>query len=239
MTEGILVLRGTEQIGDQGPTVIDCGLWCQLALWMGIRYLVGDVLFDELIDLKETKFTLTCNYYGPISEDGTDGNLLSMYYDRASAQDRPRAVLTKAIFNDPRYIYKHPGGMNRLENVVQVGDVVIAFFPGEKCVLTMPGLEDRLLTAYNANQSSSALENISIYKRLPDHHLVGIPREMLGELAIRAEELAYHTISEEEWEDGRISREKEADNLELVFQTSRLIQNLQRVSKGECVQLPL
>lgn len=32
----------------KGPTVIDCGMYCQLSLWFGIRYVLGDEQFDAL-----------------------------------------------------------------------------------------------------------------------------------------------------------------------------------------------
>src|SRR3990167_6601987 len=31
----------------QGPTVIDCAIFCQLSIWFGIRYMLGNAVFDE------------------------------------------------------------------------------------------------------------------------------------------------------------------------------------------------
>jgi hypothetical protein len=43
----------------QGPTTLDCGMFCQLLLWMAIHYLVGDGLFDRLFKFGQGHLALT------------------------------------------------------------------------------------------------------------------------------------------------------------------------------------
>ncbi|KAK2666609.1 hypothetical protein RAB80_017726 [Fusarium oxysporum f. sp. vasinfectum] len=64
-----------------GPTVLDCGMWCQLLLWMMIRFLLGDDLFNKAFKYKKGKFAFTQSWGSSMNEDCTEGDLLHSFYD--------------------------------------------------------------------------------------------------------------------------------------------------------------
>ncbi|KAJ5346936.1 uncharacterized protein N7506_000189 [Penicillium brevicompactum] len=66
----------------QGPTTMDCGMFCQLLQWMAIRYMIGDGLFDRLFQFQKGKFTISQQCYSPANLENQTGNLLFPFYDR-------------------------------------------------------------------------------------------------------------------------------------------------------------
>lgn len=106
-----------------GPTALDCGMFCQLLLWMAIRSLLGDQLFDRIFDLPHREFALSQRGYNPLNADCV-GNLLYHLFDSGSARSSERSahedsIELRTFFNHPVYIMKHPGGSGRLQNVIR------------------------------------------------------------------------------------------------------------------------
>jgi len=119
----------------QGPTTLDCGMWCQLLLWMAIRYLIGDGLFDKLFKFGKRQFTLTQNHYQPMNKAGTTGSLLYPFYDKplhgkaTDSLESQTRIQTRAVYGHTAYIAKHPGGEARLYHVTQINGDNIIFEP--------------------------------------------------------------------------------------------------------------
>ncbi len=96
----------------QGPTVIDCGMFCQLSLWFGIRYLIGNAVFNRLFG--QAPFYVTQLLYEPIKDPSKPalGNPLYSFFepvsDQADVQKAPLGI--EYITNHKFYAYKHPGG---------------------------------------------------------------------------------------------------------------------------------
>uniref|UniRef100_A0A093X867 Putative Holliday junction resolvase n=1 Tax=Talaromyces marneffei PM1 TaxID=1077442 RepID=A0A093X867_TALMA len=118
----------------KGPTTLDCGMFCQLVLWMAIRYLIGDRLFGKLFKFEKGQFVLTQRWEVPIDDTRTIGNLLYPFYDDPNDEetkdlDSQARIRTRTMFNHALYLFKHPGGVGRLQNVIQVDEYNIIFDP--------------------------------------------------------------------------------------------------------------
>lgn len=50
----------------KGPTLIDCGMFCQLSIWFGMRYVLGDARFDQLFS--HSAMHITQFNYDPITD---------------------------------------------------------------------------------------------------------------------------------------------------------------------------
>lgn len=112
-----------------GPSTIDCGVYCQLLLWMAIRYLIGDKLFNELFDFKMGQFAKQ-DWDQP--DKGTASSLLYFLYDNplraeTSVSEPRTSIQIRSFFNHPDYLAKHPGGEGRLQNVIQIDNYYIIF----------------------------------------------------------------------------------------------------------------
>ncbi|EXK75621.1 hypothetical protein FOQG_19612 [Fusarium oxysporum f. sp. raphani 54005] len=90
-----------------GPTVLDCGMWCQLLLWMMIRFLLGDDLFNKAFKYKKGKFAFTQSWGSSMNEDCTEGDLLHSFYDEPEVNAMHYHIRTKTTCNDDAYLGKH------------------------------------------------------------------------------------------------------------------------------------
>lgn len=216
----------------QGPTTLDCGMFCQLLLWMAIRYLIGDGLFNELFKFKKGQFILTQNWDEPVNDVGTIGNLLYPFYDHPlQAPESQTRIHTKTVFNDEAYLAKHPGGEGRLHNVIQIdgyNSYNIVFDPGApRNILADAELETRSLQAYNAPRSLADEERLWFYANFPDFVHPDFAPKNWGVLAEEAKKFADHILTETEWKDRRSDREKRARGMHLTFNFQRLISSIE------------
>ena len=99
----------------QGPTTLDCAMWCQVFFWMCTRSLTKDELFDNVFCFPKGTFVLTQGLYQPINKARSYGNLLNNFFHdprkNKSAdfvQLAPR-IQIRSIFNHPEYSIRHPG----------------------------------------------------------------------------------------------------------------------------------
>uniref|UniRef100_A0A093UM96 Uncharacterized protein n=1 Tax=Talaromyces marneffei PM1 TaxID=1077442 RepID=A0A093UM96_TALMA len=215
----------------KGPTTLDCGMFCQLVLWMAIRYLIGDRFFDEIYKFEKGHFVITQNWDVPINGTRTIGNLLYPFYD---APDEVKAgslarIRTRTIFNHTYYRYKHPGGMDSLQNVTQIDGYNVIFDPdGNQTVLSTPQLNGMLRDAYNAPHDSIDKEKIWLYTTFPDYVHPDFAPLNYGVLAKAVERLAGHTVGENEWKNSEDERKELARGMDLVFNFQRLLSCLER-----------
>lgn len=213
----------------RGPTTIDCGMFCQFILWMAIRYLVGDDLFDASFKFEAGDFVLTQSWIeSPDSKDLT-GNPLYWFYDAPHPRDTLQGVTThqrigtRTFFNHPAYLVKHLGGMDLLHNVTQIDGYNHIFHPASKNVLSDAELDQMLLEAYNEPQDLADLEKIYTYEKIldgyahPDFHGV-----TCSELARHARASVQQQISQGEWSNGQSERQARATGMHLIFNFERL-----------------
>lgn len=208
-----------------GPTTLDCGMFCQFILWMAIRYLVGDDLFDASFKFDKGGFVLTQAWDLPLESTGNLGNLLHPFYDDFPGDvfsSHQKHIATKTSYNHANYLSKHPGGMDKLHNVTKIGEWNYILNPSAPSVLLDIELEKMLLEAYNSRQDLADLEKIAIYKLMPDHVHNDFAPKTFGLLAQEAEKLDGHGLSTDEWKHGQIERENHAAGLCLIFNFERL-----------------
>ncbi|PCD21365.1 hypothetical protein AU210_016330 [Fusarium oxysporum f. sp. radicis-cucumerinum] len=217
----------TQGIDDvmNGPTVIDCGMWCQLLLWMAIRFLLGDDVFNQTFRFEKGKFALTQSWGLPMNKECTDGDLLNSFYDEPGADATHYRVHTRTVCNDAAYLSKHPGGTTRLENFVKIGDRSFVF-GGTGCVrnvLSDEELDAHLRHSYNAPQHLADRQKIHQFYQYPhiQHPFYG--PISFGTLASRADMYAHHTLDEAEWKARRVIREELSRDHHLVFNFGRML----------------
>jgi hypothetical protein len=223
----------------QGPTTLDCGMFCQFILWMALRYLVGDTLFDELFKFQKGQFTLTQAWDEPINQLNSRGNMLYPFYDDPpfemttdSSQEEPR-IQTRTVFNHRTYPAKHPGGEALLHNGTRIDGEYMIFDPdAPKTILSRTELEQRLRKKYNTPRNSADLEKLWLYELAPDFIHTDFAPKSLGILAEEARDYEYHTLSETDWGESRTEREEEARELQLVFNFQRLISSVREAQEA-------
>ncbi|KAJ5115556.1 hypothetical protein N7526_011437 [Penicillium atrosanguineum] len=218
----------------QGPTTLDCGMFCQLLVWMAIRYLIGDNMFDLLFQFKKGEFTISQQCHKPVDPATQIGNLLFPFYDRPlhdkteyHLEARTR-IQMRAFFNHPRYLAKHPKGTGRLQNVIQIDDCFITFRPGApQNLLSSEQLEGALIAAYNAPRTLADEAEIRFFATNPDN-IHPYLKKSFGSLAREAKDFADHTLSEAEWRKTKFDRERMAHGCHLIFNFQRLITSLEK-----------
>jgi hypothetical protein len=212
----------------QGPTTLDCGMFCQLLVWMAIRYLIGDKLFDNLFKFKAGQFILTQKWDKPMNEAGSMGNLLYYFYDdprKMTDESLKPSIQTKTAYNYPKYPAKHLGGMGKLQNYTQIDDDIIIFDPeSTKQILPLGELDQKLRQTYNTPQDFADREKLEFYIESPAEALLSpFTNKSVEAIADTAKTLANHTLSDTEWKDSRDERTSREKGLHLVLNFQRLI----------------
>jgi hypothetical protein len=224
----------------QGPTTLDCGMFCQLLIWMAIRYLIGDMLFDNVFRFQTGTFILTQSWYQPMNEAGTVGSLLYPFYDHpqktpdVSLGSKPR-LETRTVFNHPAYFAKHPGGTGRLQNITQINDYSIIFDPeSHQNILLYENLSRKLRQTFDAPQSLADFEKLEFYSQFPQNvpSFNDIPQKSAEAIAEEAKKFATYTLSDEQWEASRGVRDYLARGLRRVLNFPRLTSRLQEAEKA-------
>lgn len=129
-----------------GPTVLDCGMFCQLGIWFGFRYVLGDEQFNEIMALSPlyiTQFNYQKNTQTPHL-----GNPLFRFFTITSESRNPMLQLN-CVFNINDYKFKHPAGHYKQHNCIVIDGLY--YIQEENKGLTRSELEDFLLKAYNNN----------------------------------------------------------------------------------------
>lgn len=141
----------------KGPTVIDCGMFCQLGIWFGIRHILGDDEFNKQFANKP--FFLTRFIYVDIVEEKEAlGNPLFAFF----SPDILSSVKIEHLFNHPSYSIKHPGGNLAGENALIIENNYHIFAPLKaQSEWSLGAVENLLRSAFNAepdSHDSSALD---------------------------------------------------------------------------------
>lgn len=187
----------------KGPTAIDCGMFCQLAIWFGIRYVLGNEIFDTLFG-RQALYVTQFNYSAPdTSSNPYTGSLLSSFMsgDAEIEDGIAESIQISYVSNIQDYQYKHPGGEANGQNCILTPDGLYTIFSPFRAEKKFPKsvIQDILFGFFNAPQDTHDLECLARYEKFPDqthpHHNMS-----LGLLKMFADDLKEKVISKPEWE---------------------------------------
>ncbi|KAJ6016430.1 hypothetical protein N7540_011021 [Penicillium herquei] len=219
----------------RGPTTLDCGMGCQIFILMGIRFMVGDDLFDRWCRFELGILAIRQQCYKPASPLNKVGNPLFYFFDMPVPDDTRNTlgsqarIRMRAFFNHRRYLAKHPKGTARLENVIQIDNNCILFRPGAaQSILSEEELEISFLKAYNAPRTLADEAEIRFYMQNPEK-MHPYLKKTFGSLADEAQHFRDHCLTDSEWRDTIDDRKKMAHGYHLVLNFERLVSSLMKV----------
>lgn len=223
----------------QGPTSIDCGMFCQLSIWMGSRAYLGDKLFDELFQY--TPFRITPYLYEPISNNDKfsySQNPLYPFFNPANNSIIANNALEIIyVQNDLNYLLKHPGGVSRGENCLVInGEYTLFANQPETQACTLESVETYLRDAYNAPQDEHDDQVLNSYASHTKQvrETFGIS---FGEYFKRHRKYASHQLTLDDWEKGRQEREQYQTRgpTRIVFDYIKFTQWIERIQKARAI----
>lgn len=191
----------------QGPTVIDCGMFCQLGIWFGIRNTLGDQKFNALFG--KTPFYITQLIYNRVlqSSEPYNGCPLFSFFDAEPNRDdnkdiQKHGLSFRHISNHPSYQLKHPGGLARGHNCFVVAEQYTLFDPSAEVSsgLSKRAIEEALRAAFNKPQDRADELKMAQYTKNPqsEHPSFGIS---YADLLKEAEGLSATELTPEQWAD--------------------------------------
>lgn len=137
-----------------GPSVIDCGMFTQLAMLLTIRECLGDVKFNALFG--RWPLTISQLNYSAISDPEAPhkGNAIFGFFDQVA---QPGEVSVAYIPNHPNYVFKHPAGSSAGHNSIVIDDKAFIFSPqfGQGRACTFDQVKAFLANGYNADVSEA------------------------------------------------------------------------------------
>lgn len=205
--KNILVYKGNDLAGAldrllQGPTVIDCGMFCQLSIWFGIRSALGNEKFNQLFGF--TPFYITQLFYNGIDDPlkPYSGNPLFDFFERTAAtQSVSQSVSIAHIANHPDYQLKHPGGNYQGENCIEIDGKLTIFDPAlSEKLLTKTQIAKLLCDTFNAPQNERDQDKIAAYQKLDQSETYSSLGFTYAELIHFATILANKTIDRSEFD---------------------------------------
>ena len=171
-----------------GPSVIDCGMFTQLSLWFGIRYMLGNELFNQLFG--STPLYITQLNWNNIADPSLpySGNPLFPFFRKSTGT--PDQVSLCHLKNNDLYQIKHPGGSSAGHNSIKLGTKYTIFKPSSKHTVnsSKEAIQEILATAFNEKPDSNDATKLEMYKKMR-------PNERHQKLGYSFQELvtmAYH-----------------------------------------------
>ena len=187
----------------QGPTVIDCGMFCQLSIWFGIRYMLGNDTFNSLFG--RTPFYLTQLLYSLIPNPMKPylGNPLFPFFEESSDLSSAEGVSVSHVFNHTLYPIKHPGGNSVGQNCVVINGGYTFFAPTlpEK-TLTKLGVQQLLLDSFNRDPDENDEAKLELYRNQnprEQHAKLGFSYGELTKLAEEYAEIKIESLDNDEF----------------------------------------
>lgn len=208
----------------KGPTVIDCGMFTQLSLWFGLRYMLGNERFNHCFG--RTPFFITQGVYQRIEDSNKPfaGNPLYSFLAKKEIATIS-SVTVKHLSNTPLYRVKHPGGHYGGANCIVIGDQYYIFDPHLESAqgITKSRVLNLLRDVFNEAWQPYDIDHLSLYAQTPEAFH---PMFLLtyGQLNEEAQKLRDKTLSEEEF-----SHVEQSPELELTFDLHQFLIWLQRV----------
>ena len=153
----------------KGPTVIDCGMFTQLSLWFGIRYMLGNERFNQYFG--RAPFFITQCVYNKIEESSKpfSGNPLYSFLSKKESVTTP-SLTVKHLANTPLYPLKHPGGNYGGENCIVIDEHYYIFDPhlANNQGITEADVLKLLREAFNEDRKSYDLDRLALYAKTPE-----------------------------------------------------------------------
>jgi hypothetical protein len=210
----------------KGPTAIECGMFAQLSLWFGIRYMLGNERFNECFG--RAPFYVTQMVYQRIEDSMTPwlGNPLFSFLSTAEKPTEPSIIL-KHVANVLLYRLKHPGGGYGGQNCILIGGKYNVFDPHslETVGLDEAQVLEALYEGFNSDRGASDEERLALYAKTPMTIHPYFWRTY-AELIAVADSLRDTKFTEEEFR----AAERE-DYPELVFDFNKFLAWLGRMEK--------
>lgn len=208
----------------KGPTVIDCGMFTQLSLWFGIRYMLGNELFNQCFG--RTPFFITQCVYNSIEESNKpfSGNPLYSFLSKKWMVTSP-SVTVKHLANSPLYPLKHPGGNYGGENCIVIDNQYYIFDPHLESTqgITEASVLKLLREVFNEGRKSYDIERLALYAKTPEEFHPKL-FQTYGQLIEAAEKLHDKTLTEYEF-----SQVEQSPASELTFDVHKFSIWLQRM----------
>lgn len=172
-----------------GPTSVDCGMCAALMVVMGIRYMIGDDIFDRAFDIPERPFRIVQSW----NKSGPEGNPLYAFYDLLSNSEG--RLRTTVFPNHTNYRLRHPGGPAELENTTQIDDEYFLFDPHTvRKSLSSEEVLQHLVDKYNEPRDSADFKVLARWKQHPAYVHPRLAPFSYGEMYERASESAKDEI---------------------------------------------
>lgn len=207
----------------KGPAVIDCGMFTQLCLWFGIRYMLGNERFNQCFG--RAPFFITQNVYKSIENSNTpySGNPLFSFLSNKITE--VPSVTVKHLTNTPLYPLKHPGGNYGGENCIVIDNQYYIFDPhlGSTHGITEASVLNLLRDAFNEDRKPYDIERLSLYAATPEEFHPKL-FQTYGQLINEAEQLRGKMLTEVEF-----SHVQQNAALELAFDLHKFSIWLQRM----------
>lgn len=186
----------------QGPTFIDCGMFCQLALWFGIRYVLGDDQFNQAFG--HSPFYITQLMYQSISNSKKphQGNPLFEFMTTDTSEQVETKVRIKHMANHKLYLVRHPAGSYQGHNCLVTHDSYAVFDPlaGQATNLSREDVKNQLVEAFNKPQDGDDRQHLKYLSQTPEklHSELEIPH---SEVVSLADQFKDKTISKNDLPD--------------------------------------
>lgn len=185
----------------QGPTIIDCGMFCQLSIYFGIRYILGNDRFNEVF----SKIYIHITQY--LYEKSTDlsspqfKNPFEQFSTTARNADS-KAVNIIAIVNYPYYKAKHPAGNSQVNNCLQIDGMYTIFGPTLSKTMDIPAsvIEEHMLQKFNDPQTIDDKKELA-YFATQKNKIHPITQLSYEELIRLAEEWKNLTMDMKTWKN--------------------------------------
>ncbi|KGP63581.1 hypothetical protein EP47_05540 [Legionella norrlandica] len=212
----------------KGPTIIDCGMFTQLSLWFGLRYMLGNERFNQCFG--RAPFFITQMVYNGIEDSNKpySGNPLYSFLSKGKAT-KASSVTVKHLTNTPLYPLKHPGGNYGGENCIVIGKQYYIFDPHLEGTqgIKKSAVLNLLRQAFNEERAQYDTDRLSSYAATPEEFH---PRffQTCGQLIEKAEQLRHKTITEEEF-----LQVQQNKDLELVFDLHKFSTWLQHIENNK------
>ncbi len=208
----------------QGPSVIDCGMFCQLAIYFGLKQMLGNQTFNQLFGF--APLYITQLLYNAITEvdKAYVGNPLFAFMDKLDHDSQQTSSLVIAhIPNHRDYSLKHLGGGYSGHNTLQLGTRVIGFDPSDPRASDsrVAHILESLFQAYNAPLTPHDIERRQKYQQsqLDNPHEIhpryGLPYDAV---LVLHQTYADRVLKRDEWEKGR----DKASKLRYAFNFDKL-----------------
>lgn len=179
-----------------GPTVIDCGMFCQLSLLFAIKTALGNAQFNLVFAGLPLYLTQVMYNKVLMADKPYQGNPLFDFFDKDVAVSKGHGgIAVEYVENDPLYRYKHPAGSSSGQNCLMVDGQYIIFDPeaDRSSGLTRHDVSESLRKDNDAEQDRHDLVLIAEFERHPDTiHPYG---ESYSELATKADVFRHYKVN--------------------------------------------